>query len=194
MSGVEQEREADAFEAEDFLNSASEIVELFDLFAASLGFTGRSILEGLASGEPLAAVVDIPDELLELLYYRAHLWGKVGDFQRAEQIFHVLCMANSRDPDYWAGFGLCLTRRGAWDRALEAYERALTLKPDWGTMHVYCLQSCVHMKAWERALEHSQRARELSVDIPEDLLELAARYHNLLTDHASYVTRGNAGA
>lgn len=191
MKGVERESESDAFGAEEFLNSAPEIAELFDLAPASFGFTGQSVLEKLALKEPLAAAAGIPNEILELLYGRAHLWSKAGHFQRAEQIFQALCMANPQDSDYWAGFGLCLSKAGAWDRALLAYERALALRPDWDVMHVYYLEACIHMKEWDRALKYSELVRKLPVDTPEDLLELAVRYHNLLADHFGHVTGGS---
>lgn len=52
-----------------------------------------------------------------------------GDWSKAETVWRSLIEANPQDDRYWGSLGACLAHQNRYDEAIQAYKRALVLKP-----------------------------------------------------------------
>jgi tetratricopeptide (TPR) repeat protein len=52
-----------------------------------------------------------------------------GDWSKAETVWRALIEANPQDDRYWGSLGACLAHQNRYDEAIQAYKRALVLKP-----------------------------------------------------------------
>ncbi|MBX2804442.1 MAG: hypothetical protein KTR19_00600 [Hyphomicrobiales bacterium] len=180
MNDILQDQDQVFFDLQATLEEEPEIVDLVDLAAQSLEFSGENVLAKLAAGETLGHAAGMPEKLLELLYGRALVWIEAGRLDRAEQIFQMLCMVNPKMADYWGGLGLCLLQRSAWGEALAAFDRAIDLSPAWGAMHFYRLEALVHMANWDEAARQDRLLEQFETELPDALRKRIPKYRRLI--------------
>lgn len=110
---------------------------------------GRS--EGMAaaldSGTPLATILGLSPQLLEVLYGRAFALFDAGHVDRAETTFRALCMLDGRRADHWMGLGICARVRDDLDSALVAFSTALSLRSEWVAPQFHMFE--IHMRRSE---------------------------------------------
>lgn len=128
--------------------------EAFAELATPLGVDADHILNGLGRGEPLARLLNLPSQVVELLYSRAHMFFTAGRFDRSETLFRALCALDSGVADYWVGYGVCLRRRGCVAEAELAFATAAALRPEWAVPHFHAAQIALGEAQWRRAADH----------------------------------------
>jgi tetratricopeptide (TPR) repeat protein len=125
--------------------------ELFAEAAAAQGADGGLVFAALRKGAPLGKALGISAKAIELLYFRACKWFQAGAPGKAEAIFRTLCILDPKQADFWAGLGVCLRMREAWDEALAALGQAAEKRPNWAVPHFHRLEIFVRRGAWGEA-------------------------------------------
>lgn len=159
--------------------------ELFEEFCneslSEVGVDGRQFFARLRGGETFAAALGLPDEIIELIYTRAHRWFSIGRFERAEPMFRALCFADGRIADYWVGLGVCLRLRDDLKGAALAFSTASALRPDWAVPVFHACELAMRSRDFRAAEAHIKRFRELADDtIPEVMHTEIARMQTAL--------------
>lgn len=131
--------------------------ELFAEAAGALGIEGRPVFRRLAAGAPLKEALGLPAGTEQVLYARAHRWFAAGRPDRAEPLFHALCLLDGSDADAWVGYGICLKLRSALPDAAMAFEVAGRLRPDWPIPDFHALETA--LRGGDRALAAEHLAR-----------------------------------
>ncbi|MFT0891579.1 hypothetical protein [Pseudochelatococcus sp. G4_1912] len=123
---------------------------LFKDVTGSLGIDGAPVFDRLVQGQSLGQALAIPDAVVESIYARAHSWFSLGRIDRAEPLFRALCFLKDEDADFWIGYGVCLRMTHQSSRALQAFESAARLRPDWAVPYFHILELALHQKQWEQ--------------------------------------------
>ncbi len=106
---------------------------------------GRS--EGMAaaldSGTPLATILGLSPQLLEVLYGAPSPFSTPAMSIEPRPHFVALCMLDGRRADHWMGLGICArVREMTLDSALVAFSTALSLRSELGGAAVpHCSKS-----------------------------------------------------
>jgi tetratricopeptide (TPR) repeat protein len=120
-------------------------------FADDKSLSGTKIFNALTKGASFGQALGISNNIIELLYARAHRWVAVARYEKAEPIFRALCVIDASSADFWVGLGICLQARSAWDDALAAFTTASAKKRKWEIPHFHALDLCMRRKDWDQA-------------------------------------------
>lgn len=88
----------------------------------------------------------------------ARLYLEAGKFSAAEDLLHSALVSLPGLAGAWRNYGLILARRGQWDRATEALERAIFLDP-WDFAAYYALSRVVLQLDAGSSQEHAENIR-----------------------------------
>jgi tetratricopeptide (TPR) repeat protein len=85
-----------------------------------------------------------------------------GDYDEAVVLFQSHCDDNAEEPKGFYYLGLTLEWLGLGEEAVQAYDRAVTLNPDYARAHSRLAKVLRSQEVLEKALSHAQRAVEIS--------------------------------
>ena len=158
--------------------------DLFEEAAAAYGTDGRVVFAALKKGAPFGKALGISAKAVEFLYFRARKWFQAGRPGEAETIFRALCILDPDRADFWAGLGVCLRMREAWNEALAAFSKAAEKRPDWAVPHFHRLEIFVRRGAWGEAASEMAafEARKGAGLLPQFVVE-AAKYKKVIEKH-----------
>jgi tetratricopeptide (TPR) repeat protein len=83
---------------------------------------------------------------------KAKLAIQADDYGLALELYRKLAPIRSADPEVWAGFGYAALRQGNLDEALDAFRRAVALRPD-PQYDYYTGLVCASLGRWDEAVE-----------------------------------------
>lgn len=165
--------------------------EFFAEMAAPLGIDGRRAFAKLRKGAAFGKALGITPKAVEFLYFRACKWFQAGCPEKAEPIFRALCILEAERADFWAGLGVCLRTRGAWDDALAAFDKAAQTRPGWVVPCFHKLEIFVRQQAWAKAAwEMAQMEAIKAPDVPRQFAIEAEKYKKAIEAHRSRLPSG----
>jgi tetratricopeptide (TPR) repeat protein len=153
----------------------------FSQILADVGVDGEKIFETLRDGGSFASALGVPRGGVELLYARAYRWTAIGRFEKALSLFRVLCLLESRAPDYWIGYGVCLKMTEQLDAAIRAFQTAQSLRPIWCIPHYHLLGAAIRQANWAVAeAELKEFDRTAASNTPKGVRDEVERYRSAL--------------
>lgn len=162
-------------------NELNLLGKLFVEIAASKNIDRSDIFDRLKISEPTVQTLDASHAIVEFLYKRALKWFRAGHFDRAEAIFRALCILDTSSADFHVGLGICLRRRSAWHDALDAFEAAARLRPEWAIPRFHMLELLMRRGEWKRGAEElAAFEARLDRNVPPALTSEVARFRAAL--------------
>jgi tetratricopeptide (TPR) repeat protein len=125
--------------------------DLFCEAVSSLGMDGSRLFDRMEEGASLGEALALPTGVAALLYAHAYQWFSVGRVDRAEPLFHALCVLDGTVADHWVGQGICLRMRQQWAVAERALNTAAGLRPDWDVPYFHLMELYIRLQDWPRA-------------------------------------------
>lgn len=125
--------------------------ELFMGNAAALGLDGAVFLESLERTGSFNEALGADEPLLKKLYAHAYRTLQIGQFERARDLFFVLCALDGATMDHWLGYGICLKSSGQIRLALMALQFAARLAPVSPAPHLHLLELFIREQRWDEA-------------------------------------------
>ena len=109
------------------------------------------VFERVARGASLTEALDLPAEVVDLLYAQAFAAFDAGRVLAALNQFQALCLLAPRSTDHWLGLGICLRRVDQTAAAMLAFDTALALDPTAAAVRFYRLDLAAHLQDWPLA-------------------------------------------
>ncbi|KZM47353.1 hypothetical protein [Labrenzia sp. OB1] len=125
--------------------------ELFVANAAALGLDGAVFFESLEKTGAFNKALGADETLLKLLYAHAYRILQIGNFERARDLFFVLCALDCARTDHWLGYGICLKSLGEIGLAVIAFRFAARLAPASPASHLHLLDLFIGEQSWDEA-------------------------------------------
>ena len=124
------------------------------------------------------------------LYQNAQIATYAGDYKLSETFFNRASGVNKSNPEFWASWGESLAYRRN-PRALNAFNRALQLRPDYTRATLGIADYYVYTSQFEKAVEPLQNVVSAQPNNVEALIALgnALSYINQPRDAVSYYQR-----
>lgn len=138
------------------------------------GIDAGALFDRLNKTGSLKAALGVGSEVLEAFYARAVDFIKIGQPERAMKRFSILCALDGQKPDYWLGYGICLTSHGETGLALTAFDMAARIAPDAVAPQLYRLELFMREQRWEEALQALARCDDNARQNPDAALQQAA--------------------
>ena len=153
---------------------------------AEAGIDGGAFLRRLKDGQGFGSALGLSEDVIELIYARAHRWFAIGRYERAEPLFRALCVADGRVADFWVGLGVCARLRDDLKSAEIAFRTADRLRPDWAVCAFHLCELSLRAQDFTAAAQHLARFTELADDtIPEAMRAEARRLEAALQMRAA---------
>jgi hypothetical protein len=167
----------------DLSSDELEVVgEVFAQILSRIGVDGACIFSALRQGGSFADALALPRGVVELLYARAYRWTTIGRFDKAEALFHTLCLLDSLSADYRVGYGVCLKMSGRPEAAAAAFRAAHLCRPDWAIPHFHLADLALRCGRWPDASDALRAFEQAATpDLPAELVAQANRYRLALT-------------
>lgn len=147
--------------------------------APDLGFDAAAVFASLRQGAGMLVALDLPPEVVELLYAQALAQFNAGDTASALLLFQALTVLAPTERDHWLGQGISLRGLKQLDAARLSFDTAVALAPQTAAPRFHLCETLCLAEDWQAATEQS-KAFDLLPDSAEKRL-LAAEMKRLKT-------------
>jgi len=124
---------------------------VFIEFMKDYSIDAGAIFDSIARGHSLAEALALPDGTCDFLYASAYRWLSIGNYNKAEPLFRILCLISGGESDYWIGYALCLREHRIWDGVEQCLSIAESISPERAVSHFYRVESLILQEKWEEA-------------------------------------------
>ncbi|WP_417277781.1 hypothetical protein [Celeribacter sp.] len=129
--------------------------------AGQTGFAYDRVFDALTAGQSLVEALNLPPEIVDLLYAQAFARFNAGDISTAQSLFLALTLIAPEVRDHWLGLGICLRRsgeaKGAPEAAQAAFLRAEEIAPDDPAVQFHLTELMCQRRDWRGAEGHLKR-------------------------------------
>ncbi|WP_341367298.1 tetratricopeptide repeat protein [Yoonia sp. BS5-3] len=125
--------------------------QVFAACTKKLGVDGSKIFQSFLDTGSFKEALGVTDAAIEGLYGRAHQQFRIGQYDRAEEIFRTLCALDRSRSDFWVGLGICYRVRGDDDAALRMFDCAAKLVPSSAIPHFHRFDIFMRQEKWAAA-------------------------------------------
>lgn len=108
----------------------------------------RHLMDG---NHRLMDILGISKEKMDVLYAIAYNLYKNRKFEKAQNIFSVLCICDPLNVDYWTGQANTLKNQQAYDLAIPGYHTLIKLRPSNLTYYLDLAECFLHLQQKEGA-------------------------------------------
>jgi len=109
----------------------------------------------------------------------ASLYAKMGNPEKAEQLFEKIIKDNPKDPTSYDLYASYLESQGRYDEALKSYKKAYQLNPDNGGVAFRLGNAYFERKRYEEAVTYLKKAKEAFGNDIETIKKLGEAYLEL---------------